>query len=98
MVIKFGMVTLGFLATLHLTPALAQPAARGRVNLNEAQRAMLECARNYCGYRSPSVTGARGLWVETCFRQKTGKTPAEMGIRQPSLSGCRGIARRIVGR
>jgi hypothetical protein len=98
MVIKFSIVTLGLLATLLLTPALAQPAARGRLHLNEAQRAMLECARNYCGYRSPSVTGARGLWVETCFRQKTGKTPAEMGIRQPRLSGCRGIARRIVGR
>jgi hypothetical protein len=93
------VVTLGLLACLYLTPALAQSTAKGnRLGLNEAQRAMLACARNYCGHRSPSVTGARGLWVEGCFRQKMGKTPAQMGITQPRLSSCRALGRRIAGR
>jgi hypothetical protein len=93
------VITLGFLACLYLTPALAQSAAKGNpLGLNEAQRAMLECARNYCVSRSGSVAGARGPWVEGCFRQKMGKTPAQMGIAQPRLSSCRALGRRIAGR
>jgi hypothetical protein len=54
------------------TAAQAAPSA--------AQKVMNECAMQYCGYRSPSVSQSRAIWIESCFRQKMGRSPIEMGI------------------
>jgi hypothetical protein len=63
----------------------AQAAPRPGVS---AQQAMNECALMYCGHRDRSVRQSRPLMVEACFRQKTGRFPAEMGVAIPSLRCC----------
>jgi hypothetical protein len=69
------------------TMALAAPKAK---DVNAAQKAMDECARAYCGIRSRSVRGARPMLMESCFRQKTGRFPAQMGMAIKVLHHCPG--------
>jgi hypothetical protein len=66
-------------------PTMAQAAPN-----SAAQQAMQECALMYCGPRNPSVMQQKSTLVESCFRQKTGRTPAELGISLPSLRCCPG--------
>ena len=75
-------VILALLAGVWQIPATAQGAP------GEAQRAMYECALNYCGHRSPSVRQARSIWIESCFVQKVGRYPAEMGIATRVFRRC----------
>jgi hypothetical protein len=84
---RIPLSALSLLAFLCLTPAQAAP--RPAVG-SSAQQAMNECALNYCGPRSPSVTQSKGVLVESCFRQKTGHSPAELGVSMPSLRCCPG--------
>ena len=79
---------LGFLACASLPPMAAEAAPK---TASAAQQAMNECALNYCGPRSPSVSQSKGILVENCFRQKTGHSPAEMGVNIPSLRCCPNI-------
>jgi hypothetical protein len=45
-----------------------------------AEKAMDECTAQFCGRRSPSVTGYRPMLIEGCFKQKMGQYPAQMGV------------------
>src|SRR5262245_58754689 len=86
---------LGLLACAWLVPTAAEAAPKATSAAQHApkatsaaQQAMNECALNYCGPRSPSVSQSKGILVESCFRQKTGHSPAEMGIAIPYLRCC----------
>ena len=94
---QVNFVILGLIVCLCEMPAPAQAQPKGGVELSPAKQAMLECARNYCGPRSGSVQGARGIWVENCFQQKMGKSPAQMGVSIPRMNTCRGLAKRVRG-
>ena len=76
------MFILAFLASVWQIPTTAQGAP------SAAQKVMNECALQYCGLRSPSVTQARAMWIESCFRQKMGRSPAEMGIAIKVRQSC----------
>jgi hypothetical protein len=77
------MFIFAVLASVWQIPAMAQGAP------SAAQAVMNECALQYCGRRSPSVAQARSMWIESCFRQKMGRSPAEMGIAIKIRRGCR---------
>jgi len=80
------LLAVGLVASLtQMTPLQAAPKSQNGV---AAQRAMDECALQYCGYRSASVTQSKPMWVESCFRQKTGRTPAEMGVAMKATRCC----------
>jgi hypothetical protein len=47
---------------------------------NQYERAIMECRSYYFGQRSPSTSATRPMMIESCFYQKTGKFPAQVGI------------------
>ena len=77
------MFMLAVLASVWQIPTTAQGAP------SAAQKVMNECALQYCGHRSPSVAQARPMLIESCFRQKMGRSPVEMGITIKVRRGCR---------
>ena len=81
-------ILVALLAATLTSAAPAQATKKAKNNVSEAQKAMDECSLNYCGYRSSSVTQARAIWIENCFRQKMGRSPAEMGIAVRIRSSC----------
>jgi hypothetical protein len=87
--IRITIAALGLLACASQATAAPQPA-RSADNVGTAQKAMDECSLNYCGNRSSSVQQARAIWIESCFRQKTGKYPAELGMVSRVLPRCPG--------
>ena len=80
---RIALAILGSLVCLCQAPVQAAPNSG-------TQQAMNECVLMYCGPRSPSVSQSKGIRVEGCFRQKTGRNPSEMGISMPSLRCCPG--------
>jgi hypothetical protein len=87
--IRITIAALGLLACASQAMAAPRPA-RSADNVSTAQKAMEECSLNYCGNRSSSVQQARAIWIESCFRQKTGQYPAELGIVTRVLTRCPG--------
>ncbi len=45
-----------------------------------AQQAIVQCRRMYGGDRGKAVNQARPIWIESCFKVKTGRYPFELGI------------------
>ena len=45
-----------------------------------AQQAIIECRQTYGGYRGKAVEQAKPIYVERCFKQKTGYYPFQLGI------------------
>jgi hypothetical protein len=45
-----------------------------------AQQAIVQCRQMYGGDRGKAVNQAKPIWVENCFKQKTGHFPFELGI------------------
>jgi hypothetical protein len=72
-----------FASVVWQIPTTAQGAP------SAAQKVMNECALQYCGHRSPSVRQSRPMLIESCFRQKMGRSPVEMGITIKVRQGCR---------
>ena len=66
------------LVGLTQTPGLAARAARAAAN--PAQQAIVECRQMYAGDRGMSGNQTRPTSIESCFRQKTGHYPNELGI------------------
>jgi hypothetical protein len=84
-VVVLGLLVLFWQSVPTLGLAAPKSAAGQKAAANSAaQKAMDECAAQYCGRRSASVSGNRPLLIEGCFHQKTGKYPAQMGVAFPS--------------
>lgn len=45
-----------------------------------AQQAIVQCRQMYGGDRGKAVNQAKPIWIENCFKQKTGHFPFELGI------------------
>jgi hypothetical protein len=45
-----------------------------------AQQAIVWCRQAYGGDRGKAVNQAKPIWVENCFKQKTGYYPFQLGI------------------
>ena len=74
------IVSVGLLVCIFHGMSMTGHAAAKNAETSTAQKAMDECAIQYCGIRSRSVRGSRSMLIEGCFRQKTGRFPWEMGI------------------
>ncbi|HEY7300433.1 MAG TPA: hypothetical protein VH684_21265 [Xanthobacteraceae bacterium] len=68
--------------SLPMSVFAAQKGASGQkaATNSAAEKAMDECTAQFCGRRSPSVTGYRPMLIEGCFKQKMGQYPAQMGV------------------
>ena len=74
------IVVVGLLVCIFQGMPMTAHAVANNAETGAAQKAMDECAIQYCGIRSRSVRGSRSMLIEGCFRQKTGRFPGEMGI------------------
>ena len=86
--IRCKILVMGLLVSSWQSVPMMALAALKANDVNAAQKAMDECTRSYCGIRSRSVRGSRSMLMESCFRQKTGRFPAEMGIAINVLHHC----------
>jgi hypothetical protein len=75
----FGSSVLVVLCLYQMT-ASAAPARAPRGEANALQQAIVECRQAYGGDRGKAVNQVKSIWVENCFKTKTGRFPFEVGI------------------
>ena len=75
----FGLSALAMLC-LGQMPAPAAPARAPRGEVSGMQQAIVECRQMYGGDRGKAVNQVKPIWIESCFKQKTGHFPFELGI------------------
>jgi hypothetical protein len=73
---------MGLLASMILLDGVTACLAAAKPTTGQASYAaiMVECRRMYWGQRSPAVAASRPMFIEGCFRQRTGKHPWEAGV------------------
>jgi hypothetical protein len=61
-------------------PPPRPPPGRRMASLPVFKQAIVECRQMYGGDRGKVVNQVKPIWVENCFKQKTGHFPFEFGI------------------
>jgi hypothetical protein len=61
-------------------PKPSEAATAARIASSSAQQAIVECRARYGGDRGRAGNQRRPIWIEDCFKEKTGRYPFELGI------------------
>jgi hypothetical protein len=93
-------IATGLLACMALLDGATACLAAAKPSTQQASYAaiMIECRRMYWGQRSPAVAASRPMFIEGCFRQRTGKHPWEAGVTVYPTMIRSGMSRRTTAR
>jgi hypothetical protein len=71
---------IGALGLLMVLVQISAGHAASESGAVSAKKAMNYCSRQYCGHRGLIGNQQRPVWIEGCFKERTGKYPAELGV------------------